>query len=306
MSISINKVTKFYGNQKALDQVSFDIPDGQIAGFIGPNGAGKTTLMRIITGYLQPTEGKVFINGLPVEQNSKEVRRLIGYLPESNPLYYDMYVEDFLSFVAGIYRLKNKSKRVEQVIDLVGLGLERDKKIGQLSKGYKQRVGLAQAIIHNPKVLILDEPTSGLDPNQIVEIRNLIRELGKEKTVLLSTHIMQEVEAICDQIIIINRGKIVANETPDTIETKVSEKMMKFLVEFDKDVEKDVLEALDGVEEVHYLKHNRWLILSLEDVRKIIFDFAVSKKIAVLTMERKRKSLEEIFRELTTGEQSSK
>ncbi len=301
MAISIDKVTKFYGKQKALDQVSFDVPDGQIAGFIGPNGAGKTTLMRIITGYLEPTAGQVFVDNYSVREKPKQVRRLIGYLPESNPLYYDMYVEDFLNFVAGIYQLKNKSKRVEEVIDMVGLGFERDKKIGQLSKGYKQRVGLAQAIIHDPKVLILDEPTSGLDPNQIVEIRNLIRQLGKEKTVLLSTHIMQEVEAICDRIIIINRGKIVANETPDTIEKKVSEQMMKFVVEFDKDVDKNLLETLDGVEEVHYLKHRRWLILSIEDVRKIIFDFAVSRNITVLTMERKRKSLEEIFRELTIG-----
>ncbi len=304
MSIKIDGVTKFYGQQKALDSISFEVDSGQIVGFIGPNGAGKTTLMRIMTGYLQPDQGRVLINGIDVRHNPLEARRHIGYLPETNPLYYEMYVEDFLLFVAGIYGLKNKNGLVKEVIERTGLGREKHKKIGQLSKGYKQRVGLAQAIIHNPSVLILDEPTSGLDPNQIVEIRNLIKELGEQKTVILSTHIMQEVEAICDRIIIINRGQIVANDTPETIQSRVKDQMMKFLVEFDTDLSREQLEKIPGVEEVHYLRRRRWLIISLEDVRKNVFDFAVKREITVLTMEQKKKTLEEIFRELTGNEKS--
>ncbi len=301
MSITVNKVTKFYGRQKALDNVSFHIPDRQIVGFIGPNGAGKTTLMRIITGYLEPSKGEVLVNGLPVSTKKKIIQSQIGYLPENNPLYYDMYVEDFLMFVASIFKLKNKKQQVEHVIKITGLGPERKKKIAHLSKGYKQRVGLAQAILHNPSVLILDEPTSGLDPNQIIEIRNLIKQLGQQKTVLLSTHIMQEVEAICDRIIIINKGKIIADDTPETIENRVEDSMLKFLIEFDRDVKRKDLETIPGVEEIHYIKDNKWLIISLDDIRKNIFQFAVSRNLTVLTIEQKKKNLEEIFRELTTN-----
>ena len=214
MSIQVQNISKKYGKQLALDDVSFEIPRGEIAGFIGPNGAGKTTTMKIITGYMPPTSGKVMINGLDTAEKSLEIKKITGYLPESNPLYVDMYVREYLSFIAGVYGLRKKSKSlVADIIERTGLQPESHKKIGSLSKGYRQRVGLAQAMIHDPEILILDEPTSGLDPNQIVEIRNLISELGKEKTVMLSTHIMQEVEAICDRVIIIDKGKIVADET---------------------------------------------------------------------------------------------
>ena len=305
MSITVNKVTKFYGTQKALDNVSFHIPDRQIVGFIGPNGAGKTTLMRIITGYLEPSQGQVLVNNLPVDSKKKIVQSQIGYLPENNPLYYDMYVEDFLMFVASIFKLKNKKQQVEHVIKITGLEPERKKKIAHLSKGYKQRVGLAQAIIHDPDVLVLDEPTSGLDPNQIIEIRNLIKQLGQQKTVLLSTHIMQEVEAICDRIIIINKGRIVADDTPETIQHRVEDSMLKFLIEFDRDVDRKELEKIPGAEEIHYIRENKWLIVSLDDIRKDIFQFAVARNLTVLTIEQKKKSLEEIFRELTTGSQET-
>ncbi len=301
MSIKVENITKFYGEQKALDNVSFSIDTGQIVGFIGPNGAGKTTMMRIITGFLRPSSGRVLVNDVD-SANSLEVRRMIGYLPENNPLYYDMYVREFLSFVAGLYKIKDRKKQVDRVIEMTGLGPEQHKKIGQLSKGYKQRVGLAQAIIHDPQVLILDEPTSGLDPNQIIQIRDLISDLGKEKTVMLSTHIMQEVEAICHRIIIINRGRIVADDTPQTIHERVKEKTMTFVVEFDAQVDEAQLVAIDGVDSVRSIGQNRWLITSQEDIRRKIFDFAVVNNIAVLSMDMKKKSLEEVFHELTQGE----
>ena len=212
MSILVEKVTKFYGKQKALDNISFEIGSGEIVGFLGPNGAGKSTMMKILTTYITPSYGKAEVCGNDVIEKALNVRKEIGYLPEHNPLYLDMYVKEYLSFVAGIYKLKNKKKRVEEIIKMVGLTPEMKKKISALSKGYRQRVGLAQAMIHDPKVLILDEPTSGLDPNQLVEIRALIKNIGKEKTVMLSTHIMQEVEAICDRVIIIDKGEIVADD----------------------------------------------------------------------------------------------
>ncbi len=301
MSIKVENITKFYGDQLALDNVSFSIDTGQIVGFIGPNGAGKTTMMRIITGFLRPSSGRVLVNDVD-SANSLEVKRMIGYLPENNPLYYDMYVREFLSFVAGLYKIKDRKKQVDRVIEMTGLGPEQYKKIGQLSKGYKQRVGLAQAIIHDPQVLILDEPTSGLDPNQIIQIRDLILELGKEKTVMLSTHIMQEVEAICDRIIIINRGRIVADDTPQTIHERVKEEIMTFVVEFDAQVDEAHLVAIDGVGSVRSIGQNRWLITSQEDIRRKIFDFAVANNMAVLSMDMKKKSLEEVFHELTQGD----
>ena len=213
MSIQVNNITKLYGKQKALDDVSFEVAPGKVTGFLGPNGAGKTTMMRVITCFIPQTSGKVSVCGYDVVDDSIEVRRNVGYLPENNPLYLDMYVKEYLAFIAGIYKIKNVESRIAEMIERTGLQIEYKKKIGALSKGYRQRVGLAQALIHDPKVLILDEPTSGLDPNQLTEIRNLIKEIGKEKTVMLSTHIMQEVEAVCDRVIIINKGRIVADNS---------------------------------------------------------------------------------------------
>jgi ABC-2 type transport system ATP-binding protein len=226
MSIKVESLTKKYGSQTAVDAISFDIPSGQIVGFLGPNGAGKSTTMKILTGYLNATSGNAYINGLEVEANGIEVRKQIGYLPENNPQYADMYVSEYLDFIARIYELKNIRGRVNEMIDMTGLTPERTKKIGQLSKGYRQRVGLAQAMIHNPNVLILDEPTSGLDPNQLVDIRKLIKEIGKEKTVILSTHIMQEVQAMCDRAIIIKAGKIVADDTISILTTSDQKKLV--------------------------------------------------------------------------------
>ena len=218
MSILVKDLTKIYGEQKAVDNISFEIKTGEIVGFVGPNGAGKSTTMKILTGFIPPSSGEAKINALDLIENSLEIRKHIGYLPEHNPLYHEMYVKEYLEFVAGIYNLgKNTQSRIEEIIEQTGLTIEQKKKIGALSKGYRQRVGLAQALIHDPSILILDEPTSGLDPNQIIEIRNLISEVGKEKTVMLSTHIMQEVEAICDRIIIINKGKIVADDSIESI-----------------------------------------------------------------------------------------
>jgi len=224
MSIKIQNVTKLYGEQRALDNISFEIKTGEIVGFLGPNGAGKSTMMKIITGFIPPSDGEVFVNGLDVVEEPEKVKQIIGYLPEHNPLYLDMYVREYLEFVAGIYKVKDKKQKVKTIIEQTGLGVEQHKKLGALSKGYRQRVGLAHSLIHDPEVLILDEPTSGLDPNQIVEIRNLISEVGKSKTVMLSTHIMQEVEAICDRVIIINKGKIVADDSAKDITSQSAEK----------------------------------------------------------------------------------
>lgn len=218
MSIKVNNITKLYGAQKALNNISFEIGTNEIVGFLGPNGAGKSTMMKILTCYIPPTEGSATVCGFDTNNQSIEVRRQIGYLPEHNPLYLDMYVKEFLEFIGGLYKIKNSKERVKEMIEATGLQVEQNKKIGALSKGYRQRVGLAQAMIHDPKVLIMDEPTTGLDPNQLEEIRGLIKKLGKEKTVMLSTHIMQEVEAVCDRVIIINKGEIVANDTTETLQ----------------------------------------------------------------------------------------
>lgn len=302
MSITVKNITKKYGEQKALDDVSFTIETGNIVGFLGPNGAGKTTMMKIITGFIPPTSGEVYINNVDVLEHSHEIRRTIGYLPENNPLYLELYVREYLSFIAGIYKIgKNKKNRIDEIIEKTGLTLEQKKKIGELSKGYRQRVGLAQALIHDPDVLILDEPTSGLDPNQIIEIRNLISKLGKEKTVMLSTHIMQEVEAICDKIIIINMGKIVADDKTKDIQQKFEGNTETVLVEFDNKISKSQLEEIEGVLKVAFLKGNTWIIEGdkSHDIRKLIFNFAVSKQITVLSMQKKEKSLEEVFQKLT-------
>ena len=238
MSIIVNSLVKYFGTQKVLNNVDFSVERGQVVGFLGPNGAGKSTMMKILVGLIPPTQGSAFVNDIDVESQSLEIRRITGYLPEHNPLYLDMYIQEYLFMAAATYHLNNVRKRVDEVIELTGISPERKKKIGQLSKGYRQRVGLAQALLHNPEVLILDEPTTGLDPNQIVDIRKLIKEIGREKTVMLSTHIMQEVEAICNRVIIINKGNIVANESIDILKLQATQQIVN--VEFIESVEIDI------------------------------------------------------------------
>jgi len=304
MSIIVQGVTKFYGNQKALDNISFEVKTGEIVGFLGPNGAGKSTMMKIITGFLTASSGKVTVNGLPVEGDNPEVKKQIGYLPENNPLYPEMYVREYLGFVASIYKTGlSKKTQIDNIIDLTGLTPEQNKKIGSLSKGYRQRVGLAQALIHNPAVLILDEATSGLDPNQIVEIRNLIKEAGKEKTVMLSTHIMQEVEAICGRIIIIDKGVIVADEEKSNIYSKFKRPRQVIRVEFDKETTDSSLKDILNVSSVKRVQNNLWLIEAEgdQDIRPAIFNFAVKNNLTVLSLNRQESNLEEVFRHLTNG-----
>lgn len=299
MSIIVNNITKLYGQQKALNNVSFTVDTGQIVGFLGPNGAGKSTMMKIISCYIPPTQGTVTVCGFDILEQPLEVKKQIGYLPEHNPLYLDMYVKEFLEFVGGLYKIKNLKGRVAEMIELTGLQVEQKKKIGALSKGYRQRVGLAQAIIHDPKVLIMDEPTTGLDPNQLEEIRSLIIRLGKEKTVMLSTHIMQEVEAVCDKVIIINKGEIVANESTATLQ-KATQKQL-YTVEFDKIISKNNLKNIEGVNEVNQINETTWQISTgiEKDIRKEIFDFAVNNKLSVLTLNKEEQKLEDVFKQLT-------
>lgn len=302
MSIKVRDITKLYGQQKALDKVSFEVHTGEIVGFLGPNGAGKSTLMKIITGYISPDSGKAYINDIDVEENSIEVKKRIGYLPENNPLYPEMYVKEYLDYIASIYKLgKGSKERIKSMISMTGLSDEQHKKIGALSKGYRQRVGLAQALIHDPEVLILDEPTSGLDPNQIVEIRKLISEAGREKTVLLSTHIMQEVEAVCDRIIIIDKGQIKADDSKKDIYSRTDKKTSTILVEFDVDVQAEILKAIKGASDARWLEGKTYLVEAphYEDIRPAIFRFAVDNGLTVLSMQLKEQSLEEVFRSLT-------
>ena len=301
MSIKVSNVTKFYGTQKALDDVSFDVPGNQVVGFLGPNGAGKSTMMKIITCFIPQSSGTASVCGFDVTGQSIEVRKNVGYLPEHNPLYLEMYVKEYLEFIAGIHHLDgSKQKRISEMIGITGLQEEQKKKIGALSKGYRQRVGLAQALIHNPKVLILDEPTSGLDPNQLSEIRSLIKEIGKEKTVVLSTHIMQEVEAVCERVIIINKGKVVADENTAVLQQR-SSKGQFILVEFDQLTTKFDLEKISGVISVESLADKTWKLKtsSTEDVRANIFNFAVNNHLAVLSMQKEEQRLEEVFHQLT-------
>lgn len=299
MSIQVNNITKLYGTQKALNNVSFEVNSNQIVGFLGPNGAGKSTMMKILTCYIPQTEGKASICGYDVSSQTIEVRKQIGYLPEHNPLYLDMYVKEFLEFTGNIYKLRNVKQRVNEMIETTGLQVEQNKKIGALSKGYRQRVGLAQAMIHDPKVLIMDEPTTGLDPNQLEEIRNLIKSLGKQKTVMLSTHIMQEVEAICDTVIIINKGEIVANDNTKTLQTSSTVQLVT--VEFDKETTESLLLGLDYVESVKNIGNNIWLLKSSgnNDIRKVVFNFAVANNLSVLTLNKEEQKIENIFKELT-------
>ena len=298
MSLDIKNITKIYGVQKALDNVNFKLQKGEILGFLGPNGAGKSTMMKIICGYLPATQGDVFINGKNIQNESLECKKMIGYLPEHNPLYLDMYVKEFLHFIAGVHGVKDVKNRVEEVINLVGLQVEQNKKIASLSKGYRQRVGLAHAIIHDPELLILDEPTTGLDPNQIVEIRNLIKDLGKNKMVMLSTHIMQEVEAICDRAIIINKGQIVADKTMSDFRAMNSNEVL-IVVEFENAVELSVIKNLKGVVQAKKVVGNRFEIVSKNDIRADISKWALENQNMIVTMEKKEKSLESVFQSLT-------
>ena len=298
MSIEVKNLFKYYGQQAAVNDVSFSVKQGEILGFLGPNGAGKSTTMKIITGFIPSHSGEVTVCGLKVDVDNLEARKLIGYLPENNPLYLDMYVKEYLEFVGGIYKINKLKSRVNEMIDAVGLGIEQNKKIGALSKGYRQRVGLAQAIIHDPKVLILDEPTSGLDPNQLVEIRELIRTIGQQKTVMFSTHIMQEAEAICDRLVIINKGRIVANEKALSLQEKNEEQTS--YIEFDQVVSKTHLAKIIGVKKVEAVK-NGWLVSSDQkiDLNKEIALHAQQEGWLILTLKTEKKTLEEVFRNLT-------
>lgn len=300
MSIEVKNLFKYYGDQAAVKDISFNVKSGEIVGFLGPNGAGKSTTMKIITGYISSSQGEVKVCGLPVSMENLETRKLIGYLPENNPLYLDMYVKEYLTFVGKIYKVKNIKERVAEMIKAVGLEVEQNKKIGALSKGYRQRVGLAQAIIHDPQVLILDEPTSGLDPNQLVEIRNLIKKIGKEKTVMLSTHIMQEVEAICDRVVIINRGEIVADDKASQLQTSADRQTV--YAEFEGNISKNQLRKIEHVSKVEKFEDG-WLIESKDDIdlRKAIAQFAQANDLLVLTLKKEEKSLEEVFKSLTSG-----
>ena len=298
MSIQVEKLTKIYGTQRALDEISFEAKQGEILGFLGPNGAGKSTTMKILTGYIPQTSGIAKVCGFDVSTQTMEVKKHIGYLPELNPLYTDMFVKEYLMFSAEIQGLGKQAKvRVEEMIERVGLSLERKKKIGQLSKGYKQRVGLAQAMLHNPKVLILDEPTSGLDPNQVVEIRDLIKEIGQDKTVLLSTHIMQEVESMCNRVIIINRGKIVADDSIGALQQK-STKEITIVVEFKNAIQTALLKNIAGVKQVKQTA-NKYFIKAERDVREQISVLSSQQSWVLLSMSLEEDSLESVFQKLT-------
>jgi ABC-2 type transport system ATP-binding protein len=304
MSIVVQGVTKLYGEQKALDNVSFEVKTGEIVAFIGPNGAGKSTMMKIITGFIPATAGVVSVNGINTGTGDAEIRRKIGYLPENNPLYPEMYVREYLGFAASFYISgRAKQEAIDNIVTVTGLTPEQNKKIGSLSKGFRQRVGLAQALIHNPEVLILDEATTGLDPNQIIEIRNLIKESGKEKTVLLSTHIMQEVEAICQRVIIIDKGVIRADEEKSNIYSMLRRTYQIVEVEFDRDCRESEIAGVRGVKSVRRLKANIWVVESDsdEDIRPLLFSFAVQHNMTVLSMQKKESNLEEVFRHLTSG-----
>jgi ABC-2 type transport system ATP-binding protein len=301
-AIELNEITKIYGKQRALDKVTLNIKHGGVLGLLGPNGAGKSTLMKIITTFIPPTSGSATVNGYDIRENSIEVRKLVGYLPENNPLYYDMYVREYLEMVLKMYPGKHDvKKRVDEMIGITGLGPEQKKKIGALSKGYQQRVGLAQAMIHNPEILILDEPTSALDPNQLVDIRNIITNLGKEKTVILSTHIMQEVEAVCDRVVIINKGKIVAYDDMVNLTTILTGGGNRYVLELKESVDETVLLTIDGIRKVEKNGKNSWTLISDEsdDLRETIFRFSVSKSWNVLSLLREEQNMEDVFHKLT-------
>ena len=301
MTIELQNITKLYGEQKALDQVSLTINKGEITGLLGPNGAGKSTMMKIISCFLPPSSGEAHVYGFDVMEEPLKVKAKIGYLPEHNPLYPEMYVREYLHYVAGIYKMKeNIEERINEVVELTGLKVEQNKKIGALSKGYRQRVGLAQSLIHDPEILILDEPTTGLDPNQLVEIRELIKSIGKEKTVLLSTHIMQEVEAICDRVVIINNGKIVADDETSKL-SKLLGNTETIQIELDKKVQPSELKKIKGVTNVIRINDLSFEIIASgdEEIRKTLFQWAVKSDIQILSMNKKDSNLEHVFHQLT-------
>jgi ABC-2 type transport system ATP-binding protein len=297
MSIEVVNISKSYGDQKALDAVSFSVKKGEIVGFLGPNGAGKSTLMKILTTYITADQGSAAVNGFDVNSNQKAVQLSVGYLPEHNPLYLDLYVREYLTFNADVFKVEKS--RINDVIELTGLTSESHKKIGQLSKGYRQRVGLANALLHNPDVLILDEPTTGLDPNQLVEIRNVIKNVGKDKTVFLSTHIMQEVEAICDRVIIINNGKIVTDKKLDKLISSDKEQVIE--VEFDYKIEEQAIAKIPHLKSYKNIHDGIWELtfISETDMRPVVFDFANENGLKTLQLNQKNKNLEAIFREIT-------
>lgn len=300
MSIEVKGLTKIYGEQKAVNNISFQVAKGQIVGFLGPNGAGKSTTMKIITGYLQQDAGTAVVCGINVKDHPIETKKKIGYLPEANPLYYEMYVREYLDFIAGVHHLENKKNKIEEVIKITGLSSESKKKTGQLSKGYKQRVGLAAALIHDPEVLILDEPTSGLDPNQIIEIREVIKNLGQNKTVLFSSHILQEVEAICDRVIIINKGVLVADDNLVTLQQGNKDNHI-VLVEFKEPIEIILLQGLNEVRNVEQSQpyHFKLQTSNPELVRKQLFELALQHNLNIVSLQSENRSLEDIFRNLT-------
>lgn len=307
MSLIVKNLLKQYGSQNAVNAISFRVEAGEIVGFLGPNGAGKSTTMKIATGYVPPTSGEVSVAGFDVTAHPLEVKKVTGYLPEHNPLYTDMYVHEYLGFVGKLYRIHGKAlkSRVEEMVDLCGLTIEQNKKIEMLSKGYRQRVGLAQALIHNPKVLILDEPTTGLDPNQILEIRSLIKNISKNKTVIFSTHIMQEVSALCDRVIVINKGELVADDSLSNL-MKLQGKSISLVVEFEGVVDADDLGKISGVDKVVKLDTARFRIYAREgaDVRPEIFRYAANRKLSLLGLRQEEGSLENIFRELTAKQEA--
>ena len=300
MSITVNNLTKIYGAQKAVDDIFFTVNKGEIVGFLGPNGAGKSTTMKIITGYLTASTGSATVCNLTVDENNNETKKKIGYLPEANPLYFDMYVREYLDFVSNIHAVKNKKDKIEEVIKTVGLTVEANKKIGQLSKGYKQRVGLAAALIHDPEVLILDEPTSGLDPNQIVEIREVIKKLGKNKTVLFSSHILQEVQAICDRVVIINKGKIVADDLLANLQKENTDNHI-VLVSFKENIAVELLHKLNEITGIEQLKDSNYKLQTNnpESVRKQLLELSLLNNLNIVSLQSESNSLEEIFKALT-------
>lgn len=300
MSIEVKGLLKSYGEQKAVNKVSFSVGKGEIVGFLGPNGAGKSTTMKMITGYLEPDNGEITVCGISVKDQPLEIKKKIGYLPEANPLYYDMYIREYLDFIAGVHKVSGPAKKIEEVIDLTGLRQESGKKIGQLSKGYKQRVGLAAALIHDPEVLILDEPTTGLDPNQIIEIREVIRNLGKDKTVLFSSHILQEVEALCDRVIIINKGQLVADDRISKLHDSKKGQYVK--VSFGQAPEKSLMESLSGIVGKPSADGLTWTLETTNPdlLRKQLMELSLQHNLNIVSLQSGNSSLEDIFRELTS------
>lgn len=307
MSILIDQISKHYGKQKALDQLSFELQTGELVGFLGPNGAGKSTLMKILTGFLAADSGSAYLNGERVTTDNYRIRKQVGYLPEHNPLYTDLYIQEYLQLTAGMYGLKNKKQQADRVIDMTGLGPEKHKKIGALSKGYRQRVGLAQALIHDPSILILDEPTTGLDPNQLEDIRRLIREISREKTVLFSTHIMQEVEAICNRVIILNKGKLIADNPVEALKNGQLFAQQQVLLEFAEEVPVERLLAATSIQQVEQLSPKSLLAHAPDDadIRPLLFRFAVEEGLTLITLSEQQTSLENIFQKLTREQVSS-